>query len=116
MCQMTAGCEWWTFNSMTSYCILAGDCSILDPSCTTCLAGERLCETNVQPPVETDLTKLFILGGYDGSNRHADAEILDMPMDNTTASDVCVQPDNFDYDIEEAVGFNVEGAPMICGG
>lgn len=62
-----------------------------------------------------DLTKLFVLGGFDGFVRHADAEIIDLASGNMTAG-ACVQPVEFLYDIEEAVGLNVDGAPMICGG
>ena len=67
-----------------------------------------------------DLTKLFVLGGYDAFNeRHADAEIIDLASSNSSfggGDDACSEPMILPYDIEEAVGFNVNGEAMVCGG
>ena len=48
--------------------------------------------------------------------RYADAEIIDLAPSNSTGGVNCSQPAPYPYEIEEAVGFNMNGAPMVCGG
>ena len=60
-----------------------------------------------------DLTKLFTIGGGTGDNTlYSDTQFLDMSGSQLS----CVQPDDYPYPVGEAVGFNLNGTAMICGG
>ncbi len=44
-CNSTDKCEWFTFDtiSVVPSCFLLSDCQYIDPSCNTCISGERRC-------------------------------------------------------------------------
>ncbi len=50
LCNSTASCRWFTFQSEAAKCILFQSCDALDDSCSACVSGERRC---IDSPVTT---------------------------------------------------------------
>ncbi len=46
LCQETEGCEYYTYDSADSACLVYEDCLRFDESCTTCTTAENEC-----PPI-----------------------------------------------------------------
>lgn len=46
LCQVTTGCEYYSYDNSDGYCGIYSNCPIVDPTCLTCTSGENEC-----PPV-----------------------------------------------------------------
>lgn len=44
-CKEIADCQWFTFLSDFGACYFFSDCAAIDESCSTCVSGEKRCET-----------------------------------------------------------------------
>ncbi len=51
LCQETIGCEYYTYDTADSACLIYEDCLRFDESCFTCTSGENEC-----PPILCDVT------------------------------------------------------------
>ncbi len=43
LCQVTPGCEWYTYDTADGFCSAYATCPIVDPSYRTCTSGEDEC-------------------------------------------------------------------------